>query len=142
METVASSTDTGPMNTESHVFPEWVPPDGIQLRKAGVQFDAVRLDGDFGRQVADRLARMTGGDPGPVVESQSGNRGVYFLVAPDSTAHHRWPAEATRLTSGPMTVSFIPVPALTGNTWPLGWRYPPTEGDRRVHTLLLLNALK
>ncbi|MFJ3231584.1 hypothetical protein [Streptomyces sp. NPDC086787] len=101
----------------------------------------MRIDGELGREVADRLARMTGGDPGPVVESDSGRRCVYFLVAPGSTARHSWPRTVTRLVSGPFQVSFIPVPAMRGLTWPLGWRYPPSAADRRVHTLLLRNAL-
>ncbi|MFF8427183.1 hypothetical protein ACF07Y_18830 [Streptomyces sp. NPDC016566] len=130
------------MNTQSHPALEWIPATGIQLRKAGVQFDAVRLDGDHGRAVADRLARMTGGDPGPVVESGSGRRCVYFLVAAGSTAHHSWPEEVTRLTSGPYRVCYIPVPALEGMTWPLAWRYPPTAPGRLVHTLLLRTALQ
>ena len=61
-------------------IPDWIPPTGIQLRKAGVQFDAVRVDGDAGRAAADRLARMTGGAPGPVVQEANGSRAVYFLV--------------------------------------------------------------
>ncbi|MEU4039608.1 hypothetical protein [Streptomyces collinus] len=129
------------MNTESHPALEWVPVTGVQLRKAGVQFDAVRLDGERGREVADRLARMTGGDPGPVVESGSGRRCVYFLVAAGSTGHRGWPQEVTRLTSGPYRVCFIPVPALQGQTWPLAWRYPPTAPGRFVHTLLLRSVL-
>ncbi|MEV5143508.1 hypothetical protein [Streptomyces sp. NPDC052727] len=129
------------MNTQSHLSVEWIPATGIHLRKAGVQFDAVRLDDGHGRDVADRLAGLTGGDPGPVIESSSGRRCVYFLVAPGSTAHHPWPDHVTRLTSGPYRVSFIPVPALDGPTWPLGWRYRPTAPDRFVHTLLLRTVL-
>ncbi|MEV7238013.1 hypothetical protein AB0N06_29935 [Streptomyces sp. NPDC051020] len=34
----------------------------------------------------------------------------------------------------------VPVPALTGRTWPLAWRFPPTAPGRFVRTLLLLNA--
>ena len=130
------------MNTQSDPTLEWIPAIGIQLREAGVQFDAVRRDGDHGREVADRLARMTGGDPGPVVESGSGRRCVYFLVAAGSTARHSWPGDVTRLTSGPYRISFIPIPALEGQTWPLTWRYPPTAPDRLVHTLLLRTALR
>ncbi|MEU9400467.1 hypothetical protein [Streptomyces sp. NPDC048242] len=129
------------MNTQSHLAIQWLPTSGIHLRKAGVQFDAVRLDGDPGRRIADRLARMTGGDPGPVVESGSGRRSVYFLVEAGSTSHHAWPPEVTRLTSGPFRVSYIPVPALNGPTWPLSWRFPPTAPDRFVHTMLLRTAL-
>ncbi|MEU6354426.1 hypothetical protein ABZ896_34725 [Streptomyces sp. NPDC047072] len=122
-------------------IPDWIPDRGVQLRKAGVQFDAVRIDGDEGRALADRLARMTGGDPGPVLEVASGRRCVYFLVAAGSTAHHPWPDGVTRLTSGPDRETFIPIPALHDRTWPFSWRYPPTGPDRFVHTLLLRTAL-
>ncbi|WP_043259672.1 hypothetical protein [Streptomyces hokutonensis] len=88
---------------------KWSPATGIQLRKAGVQFDAVQVDGDEGRGPADRLARMTGGTPGPVVvEEATDNRPVYFLV-----------------------------PALNGQTWRLTWRCRPTTPDHLVHILLL-----
>ncbi|QOV41570.1 hypothetical protein IM697_43535 [Streptomyces ferrugineus] len=114
---------------------------GIQLRKAGVQFDAIRVDGEGGRDVADWLARMTGGDPGPIVETATGRRGVYFLVPVGSTSHRAWPESVTRLTAGPSRVSYIPVPALNGLTWPLSWRYRPTTSDRFVHARLLCTVL-
>ncbi|MBW5425373.1 hypothetical protein GKQ77_28080 [Streptomyces sp. BG9H] len=120
---------------------DWIPASGLQLRKAGVQFDAVRVDGDAGRALADELARLTGGDPGPIVEAANRRRGVYFLVPVGSTSHRAWPEGVTRLTAGAGHVSYVPVPALEGPTWPLSWRYRPTEPDRRVHTLLLLTAL-
>ncbi|UXY28899.1 hypothetical protein [Streptomyces sp. HUAS TT20] len=94
-----------------------------------------------GRDLADRLAKMTGGDPGPVIEAVTGRRCVYFLVAAGSTACHAWPEEVTRLTCGPDRVSYIPVPALYGPTWPLGRRHPPPAPDRLVHTLLLRTVL-
>ncbi|WP_330289889.1 hypothetical protein [Streptomyces sp. NBC_00576] len=122
-------------------IPDWVPPTGIQLRKAGVQFDAVRVDGDEGRAAADRLARMTGGAPGPVVEEANGNRAVYFLVPAGATSHRIWPPGVTRLASGPGRIAYIPVPALNGQTWPLTWRYRPTGRDHFVHALLLKAAL-
>ncbi|WUT84075.1 hypothetical protein OG515_18685 [Streptomyces melanogenes] len=117
--------------------PDWIPDSGFRLRKAGVQFDAVRVDGDAGRRIADALERMTGGDPGPIVAEASGRRGVYFLVAPRSTAHRSWPPGATRFNAAAGRVSYVPVPALRGATWPLSWRCPPTTADRFVHTLLL-----
>nr|WP_210585466.1 hypothetical protein [Streptomyces sp. GESEQ-35] len=117
------------------------PVTGVQLRKAGVQFDALRIDGEDGRTLADRLARMTGGDPGPIVETATGRRGVYFLVPVGSTSHRPWPVGVTRLTAGPDHVSYIPVPAINGLTWPLSWRYRPTAADHLVHTLLLRTAL-
>ncbi|MFC9030584.1 hypothetical protein ACOZFM_09670 [Streptomyces arboris] len=120
----------------------WVPDSGFQLRKAGVQFDAVRVDGDAGRRLADLMEELVGGEPGPVVTEANGRRGVYFLVPPGSTAHRCWPREVTILNSTRNRVSYVPVPALEGRTWPLSWRYPPTGPGRFVHTLILINAVE
>ncbi|WP_432135064.1 MULTISPECIES: hypothetical protein [unclassified Streptomyces] len=119
----------------------WIPASGIQLHRAGVRFDAIRVDGERGRDLADRLAHLTGGTPGPIIEAASGRRAVYFLVGAGSTTHRAWQPDVTRLTSGPDHVSFIPVPALDGLTWPLSWRYRPTHPGDRVHTLLLRTVL-
>ncbi|MFE1475479.1 hypothetical protein ACFW6N_16725 [Streptomyces cyaneofuscatus] len=118
----------------------WLPDSGFQLRKAGVQFDAVRVDGETGRRLADLMEELVGGEPGPVVTEANGRRGVYFLVPPGSTAHRCWPREVTILNSTRNRVSYVPVPALGGGTWPLSWRYPPTGPTRFVHTLILINA--
>ncbi|NDZ68901.1 hypothetical protein [Streptomyces cyaneofuscatus] len=120
----------------------WVPDSGFQLRKAGVQFDAVRVDGETGRRLADLMEELVGGEPGPVVTEANGRRGVYFLVPPGSTAHRCWPREVTILNSTKNRVSYVPVPALEGRTWPLSWRYPPTGPGRFVHTLILINAVE
>lgn len=128
------------MNTESHGpnsrTPSWVPTDGIGIRKAGVLFDALRVDGDTGRNLADLLVTLTGGDPGPILTQSNGRRPVYFLIAVGSAAYRVWPPGFTRLTSGPRRTAYIPVPALDG-AWPLVWRCPPTGEDRFVHALLL-----
>ncbi|MET9928910.1 MULTISPECIES: hypothetical protein [unclassified Streptomyces] len=120
----------------------WVPDSGFQLRKAGVQFDAVRVDGEIGRRLADLMEELVGGEPGPVVTEANGRRGVYFFVPPGSTAHRCWPREVTILNSTRNRVSYVPVPALEGRTWPLSWRYPPTAPGRFVHTLILINAVE
>lgn len=119
---------------------QWVPASGFQLRKAGVQFDAVRVDGDDGRKLASLMEAITGGEPGPIVTEANGRRGVYFLVPAGSTARKAWPPHMTRLNAAPGYVSYVPVPALSGRTWPLAWYFPPTEPGRFVHTLLLLNV--
>ncbi|WP_329280312.1 hypothetical protein [Streptomyces sp. NBC_00691] len=130
------------MNEENRdVNADWIPVSGFQLRKAGVQFDAVRVDGDEGRRLADRMEELTGGDPGPVVLEANGRRGVYFLLPPGSTARKSWPRGVTRFNAGPGQVSYVPVPALTGRTWPLSWRFPPSSPDRFVHPLLLRSAV-
>ncbi|MFF6907181.1 hypothetical protein ACFY9Q_14690 [Streptomyces sp. NPDC012389] len=126
------------LNGERNI--EWVPDSGFQLRKAGVQFDAVRVDGEIGRRLADLMEELVGGEPGPVVTEANGRRGVYFFVPPGSTAHRCWPREVTILNSTRNRVSYVPVPALGGGTWPLSWRYPPTAPGRFVHTLILINA--
>ncbi|MFD9794542.1 hypothetical protein ACFWXK_26755 [Streptomyces sp. NPDC059070] len=117
--------------------PGWIPVSGFRLRKAGVQFDAVRVDGEAGRRVADVLEAMTGGEPGPIVADASGRRGVYFLVPAGSTSHRIWPAGAVRFNSGKGRVGYVPVPALWGRTWPLSWRCLPPADGRFVHTLML-----
>ncbi|MFC9796800.1 hypothetical protein ACFVJI_29695 [Streptomyces sp. NPDC127584] len=130
------------MNEENRELnADWIPLSGFQLRKAGVQFDAVRVDGDEGRLLADRMEALTGGDPGPVVIEANGRRGVYFLVPAGSTARKPWPRGVTRFNSGPAHVSYVPVPALRGRTWPLSWRFPPSAPDRFVHPLLLRSAV-
>ncbi|MGW2562081.1 hypothetical protein ACWCXB_23065 [Streptomyces sp. NPDC001514] len=129
------------MNAQSrHVNLDWIPRSGFQLRKAGVQFDAVRVDGDDGRRLADLMERMTGGDPGPIVTEANGRRGVYFLLPAGSTARRCWPRGVTRFNSIAGQVSYVPVPALSGRTWPLAWRFPPEDAHRFVHPLLLRSA--
>lgn len=52
-ETLAGGGRTGPLTApKGELNLEWIPASGIQLRKAGVQFDAVRVDGAEGRQLA------------------------------------------------------------------------------------------
>ncbi|WP_239144365.1 hypothetical protein [Streptomyces sp. SID14515] len=97
-------------------------------------FDSTELN----RSLLDAL----GGEPGPVVSESNGRRGVYFLVAPGSTAGRLWPREVTTFNSATARISYVPVPvrAFGGDTWPLMWRYPPTRAGRFVHTLILFNA--
>jgi hypothetical protein len=130
------------VNTETHGAEEldWIPRAGFHLRKAGVHFDAARVDGDDGRRLADLMGRLTAGDPGPVVIEENGRRGVYFLLPAGSMAHRRWPRGVTRFNSATGCVSYVPVPALDGRTWPLVWRFPPLEDHRFVHPLLLRAA--
>ncbi|MCX4676095.1 hypothetical protein OG413_12395 [Streptomyces sp. NBC_01433] len=119
---------------------EWIPDHGFQLRKAGVQFDAVRVNGDDGRRLADLMEAIVGGEPGPVVAETNGRRSVYFLVPAGSTVSRAWPEGALPFNTASGCVSYVPIPALIGRTWPLAWRYPPTYPGRFVHTLILLNA--
>ncbi|MGW6582619.1 hypothetical protein ACWF76_25135 [Streptomyces globisporus] len=126
--------------TNDGVTADWIPQYGFHLRKAGVQFDAIRVDGDAGRRLADLMEELVGGEPGPVVTESNGRRGVYFLVPPGSTAGRPWPREVTTFNSATGRIGYVPVPALGGGTWPLMWRYPPTRAGRFVHTLILFNA--
>lgn len=137
-KTLAGCVETVPVDTQiGEVNLDWIPFSGFHLRKAGVQFDAVRIEGDAGRCVADLMEELTGGDPGPIVADAAGRRPVYFLVPPRSTSHRPWPELARPFNSGPGKVSYVPVPALCGHTWPLSWRCVPSGPDRFVHTPLL-----
>jgi hypothetical protein len=68
-----------------------------------VQFDAVRVDDEDGRRLADLLEQLTGGDPGPVVIEAYGRRSVYFLVPAGTTSHRSWPRGVTGSTQAPRT---------------------------------------
>ncbi|MDT0319680.1 hypothetical protein [Streptomyces millisiae] len=118
----------------------WLPDRWTGLRLAGVHFDAIRIDGPRGRVVADQLASITTGGPGPVILAYGGKRATYFLVPVGSTGHRAWPPGVARLT-GPVACErrryFIGVPALRGSTWPLTWHSRPTPDGRLVNVSLL-----
>nr|WP_237541850.1 hypothetical protein [Streptomyces sp. SID4936] len=86
------------------------------------------------------MEAITGGEPGPVVAEANGRRAVYFLVPAGSAEGKPWPVGATRLDAAAGRISYVPIPALCGRTWPLAWYFPPTKPGRFVHTLLLLHA--
>ncbi|MET9684560.1 hypothetical protein [Streptomyces coeruleorubidus] len=109
--------------------PEWVPAAGHQLHVTGVHFDAVRVEGVRGELVAEWLIEETDGDAGPIVCEASGPRWVYFLLAPGAVRRHHWPLGVQRLggrNQRTVTVTYIGIPALEGNTWPLRWYSEPT----------------
>lgn len=123
-------------------WPEWIPVAGHQLRVSGVYFDALRVQGAQGEQVAARLTAETDGDAGPVIREVAGGRWMYFLVAPGTAGEHAWPLGVQRLSAGGhRTVSYIGVPALAGNTWPLQWLSEPTPTAPYVEPGSLLAAL-
>ncbi|MFC8098035.1 hypothetical protein [Streptomyces sp. NPDC057363] len=123
--------------------PAWVPVAGHQLHVAGVHFDAVRIDGIRGELVADWLVEATDEDAGPIVCEGSGGRWVYFLLAPGEVAAYDWPLGVQRLGGGrgARTVTYIGIPALEGNTWPLRWYSGPTATAPYVCAAKLSAAL-
>ncbi|GGS56444.1 hypothetical protein GCM10010259_18450 [Streptomyces daghestanicus] len=57
----------------------------------------------------------------------SGGRWVYFLPPPGTVAAREWPLGVQSLGgTGTRTVTYIGIPALGGNTWPLRWYSGPT----------------
>ncbi|MGV4987705.1 hypothetical protein ACWC0C_01065 [Streptomyces sp. NPDC001709] len=108
-------------------IPTWIPHSGHALRRAGVHFDAVRIEGAAGSRVASELMVRTGFAAGAIVQEATGARYMYFLLPPETVTAYDWPPEARTLTRGHRSVSYVGVPALTGATWPLGWRSVPTE---------------
>lgn len=123
----ATTTILGGMTSEK--LPDWVPASGVQLRLAGIHFDAVRVHGVRGEAVLHHLVRATGGHPGPVVREMWRGRWTYFLIPPGSSKEHPWPPGAACF--GPCARDqYVGVPAAYGNTYPLSWRAgPPAVGE-------------
>lgn len=113
--------------TDSIHLPDWIPASGHQLRLTGVHFDVVRIEGVRGERVATRLIEATDGDAGPVVCEAAGFRWMYFLLAPGDVRRHNWPLGVQQF-GGRRTrsVTYIGIPALDGNTWPLRRYSEPT----------------
>ncbi|MEU9172095.1 hypothetical protein AB0D34_30595 [Streptomyces sp. NPDC048420] len=120
----------------------WVPASGHQLRLAGVHFDAVRIEGVRGELAAARLIEAADGDAGPVVCEVTGYRWMYFLLAPGEVRRHNWPLGVQRFGERrSRAVTYIGIPALDGNTWPLRWYSEPTLTAPHVEAGLLRKAL-
>ncbi|MFD9539219.1 hypothetical protein [Streptomyces sp. NPDC060022] len=107
--------------------PSWVPARGHALRLTGVHFDAVRIAGLLGEQVAYELMQFTDFRAGPIVRSGIGERSMYFLLPPQSGGAYGWPAGVRLMGRGVRCDAFVGVPALDGRTWPLDWRSLPTR---------------
>lgn len=128
------------MNPETRQLNAWIPARGYALRKAGVQFDAVRVDAEDGRRLAEVMESLTGGDPGPIVQQANGARSTYFFLPVHTTRRRVWPPGMTVFNAASAATSYVPVPALNGHTWPLTWFAEPTAPGRFVHPLLLRHA--
>ncbi|MEV6161315.1 hypothetical protein AB0L71_05220 [Streptomyces sp. NPDC052052] len=117
--------------------PSWVPTSGHALRHVGVHFDAVRISGVLGEQVAYEIMQFTDFQAGPIVRSGIGERSMYFLLPPRSARAHRWPSGARVMGCYGQGAAFVGVPALDGLTWPLDWRSLPTTEAPFVDGALL-----
>ncbi|WP_210580632.1 hypothetical protein [Streptomyces sp. GESEQ-4] len=107
--------------------PDWIPASGNQLRVAGVHFDVVRIEGGRGEVVATQLIEATDGDAGPIVCEAIGFRWMYFLLAPGEVRKHDWPLGVQQFGGkSTLAITYIGIPALDGNTWPLRWYSEPT----------------
>jgi hypothetical protein len=107
-----------------------------------VHFDAVRVDGIRGELVADWLIEATDEDAGPVVTEVCGGRWLYFLLPPGTLRTYEWPLGVQLLGgTGTGTVTYIGIPALGGNTWPLRWYSAPTTTAPYVDAEALRRAL-
>lgn len=120
-------------------MPSWIPATGHALRHAGIHFDAVRIIGILGEQVAYEIMQFTDFQAGPVIRSRIGERSMYFLLPPGGASGHRWPAGAEALTRE--RAAFVGVPALHGLTYPLDWRSLPTAQVPFVDAELLFELL-
>ncbi|MGA5557024.1 hypothetical protein [Streptomyces lavendulocolor] len=109
-----------------HGDTSWIPASGHALRHAGIHFDAVRIRGLLGEEVAYMLMEFTHFEAGPIVRELAGERNVYFLLPPRTAAGYAWPAGARALSRSGRSAAFVGIPALQGLTWPLDWRSRPT----------------
>ncbi|MFI6550461.1 hypothetical protein ACIBO9_45200 [Streptomyces prunicolor] len=130
------------MNRAVSAGPRAIPASGHQLRLTGVHFDAVRIEGVRGERVAARLIEDADGDAGPVVCEAAGFRWMYFLLAPREVRRHNWPLGVQQFGGrGTRSVTYIGIPALDGNTWPLRWSSEPTVTAPFVEAGRLLAVL-
>ncbi|MCT7351260.1 hypothetical protein N4P33_03625 [Streptomyces sp. 15-116A] len=122
--------------------PGWVPLAGHQLHLTGVYFDAVRIEGLRGELVAEQLIEATDDDAGPIVCEAARGRWVYFLLPPGTVHAYDWPLGVQQFGGrGEHTVTYIGIPALDGNTWPLRWYSAPTATAPHVVPEVLARAL-
>ncbi|WP_327709583.1 hypothetical protein OG912_13805 [Streptomyces sp. NBC_00464] len=122
------------------LMPSWIPATGHALRHAGIHFDAVRIIGILGEQVAYEVMQFTDFQAGPIVRSRIGERSMYFLLPPGSARAYRWPVGAEALVRE--GAAFVGVPAVHGLTYPLDWRSLPTPQVPFVDAELLFELLR
>ncbi|WP_328872098.1 hypothetical protein OHT76_19370 [Streptomyces sp. NBC_00287] len=118
----------------------WIPKSGIQLRLAGVHFDAIRVCGIRGEAVVHHLSQLAEGPVGPVIREGNGCRWTYFLLAPGESVEHEWPPGARKYTRSSRD-EYVGVPAPEGNTFPLSWRCGAPEAGEFVDAELLHGVL-
>ncbi|MGW0536008.1 hypothetical protein [Streptomyces sp. NPDC003032] len=106
---------------------DWIPTAGHALRHAGIHFDAVRIGGALGEQVAYDLMQFTDFRAGPIIREATGGRCFYFLLPARAAEPYVWPVGVRALSRGAGSLAYVGVPALDGYTWPLDWRSRPTE---------------
>lgn len=121
-------------------MPSWIPATGHALRLAGIHFDAVRIIGILGEQVAYEVLQFTDFQAGPIVRSRIGDRSMYFLLPPGSARAYRWPVGAEALVRE--GAAFVGVPAVRGLTYPLDWRSLPTDQVPFMDAELLFELLR
>ncbi|KKD07063.1 hypothetical protein [Streptomyces sp. WM6386] len=123
-------------------IPSWIPASGHALRHAGIHFDAVRMKEPLAERVASELMRCTDFEAGPIVAEATGDRNMYFLLPPQTAASFQWPSGVRALTRSDRGLAYVGVPALTGMTWPLGWRSVPSAGTPFVAGELLWEVVE
>ncbi|MEU5594365.1 hypothetical protein [Streptomyces sp. NPDC020298] len=95
----------------------------------------------MGERVAAELMSATDFDAGPIVQEAKGERNTYFLLSPGTASAFRWPPGVRALTRADRGLAYVGVPALSGDTWPLGWRSTPSAGVPYVEAGLLWRAV-
>ena len=102
----------------------------------------VRIEGARGELVATQLIEAAAGDAGPIVCEVIGYRWMYFLLPRGEVRAHDWPLGVQQLGGkASLSLTYIGIPALDGNTWPLRWYSEPTVTAPFVEAGLLRAVL-
>ncbi|THA73262.1 hypothetical protein E6R60_25275 [Streptomyces sp. A0642] len=117
----------------------WISAPGHALRLAGIHFDAVRMIGIPGEQVAYEVMQFADFCAGPVIRSCVGVRSMYVLLPPGSA---RAPVARRGRGVGAGGGGVRGVAAMRGLTYPLDWRSLRTAQSPFVDAELLFELLR
>lgn len=132
-ETTQQPLTKAELTDEEEFRPAWVPESGQLPCRAGIYFDAVRVVGARGMEIAEKLAEATNDRPGPIITRERGlQEPVLYFVLPPLTAHtYRWPPGFQPY--GEPQHQIILVPELGDGPGPYAWLSKPTE--RQLYVL-------
>ncbi|WP_180989967.1 hypothetical protein [Streptomyces noursei] len=125
-EEVASAGELTPPGAESVRLP-WIPESAHLSHGTGVHFDIIRIPGDRGAEVAEKLLAAAEGGAGPIlVRTLSSAEDVLFVLPPGTAEPRRWPPGI--FPHGTRRREYVAIPALrqSATMLPVRWESVPT----------------